>query len=57
MLLQLLACLVYLHSFNGCRLEALPASAIAAKLGIALCTFDFSGCGVSGGELVTLGYR
>lgn len=49
-------CVVYLHSQTGSRLEAKPCLDVLLPLNISVFTFDFSGCGLSGGEYVTLGY-
>jgi pimeloyl-ACP methyl ester carboxylesterase len=49
--------LIYMHGNAGCRLEA---EAYVPKLlshGINVCAFDFSGCGHSEGEYVTLGWK
>ena len=49
-------CLVYLHSHSATRLEGLPLlDEIMPKFN--LCVFDFSGCGKSTGEFVTLGIK
>jgi pimeloyl-ACP methyl ester carboxylesterase len=49
-----IACVVFLHTRGGCRLEGLfLRSHFLPKL--ALCVFDFAGSGHSEGEYITLG--
>ncbi|KAL4508085.1 hypothetical protein ABPG72_021458 [Tetrahymena utriculariae] len=49
---------VYLHGNAGTRLDSVPAvKHIVSKLGVDLCSFDFSGCGRSEGDFVTLGIK
>eukprot|EP01017_Pseudomicrothorax_dubius_P018458 TRINITY_DN2040_c0_g2_i6.p1 TRINITY_DN2040_c0_g2~~TRINITY_DN2040_c0_g2_i6.p1 ORF type:complete len:804 (-),score=171.97 TRINITY_DN2040_c0_g2_i6:144-2555(-) len=50
-------CLLYLHGNAGCRLDAYPIAMKLLPLGISVCCFDFSGCGRSGGDYVTLGWK
>lgn len=50
-------CIVYLHSQSGCRLEGLNLRDYCAERDYALCVFDFSSCGMSEGEYVSLGYH
>ena len=52
-----LPCVIYLHGNCSSRLEALPVANILLPLNITVFTFDFSGCGHSEGEYVTLGYK
>ena len=51
------ACLVYLHSHGGNRLEALSLLRHAGMLNMNLCCFDFAGSGMSEGKYTTLGLR
>ena len=44
-----------MHGNAGNRLESLPLLQYVIPAGYALLTFDFSGCGISQGDLVTLG--
>ncbi len=50
-------CVVFLHCNSGSRLDAKPLIDILIPMGIALATFDFSGSGISQGELITLGFN
>lgn len=50
-------CVIYLHSQTGCRLEGLTIRDRCAEIGVALCVFDFSGCGNSEGDYVSLGWH
>lgn len=50
-------CVIYMHGNAGNKLEGLEYARYLASKGINLCTFDFSGCGNSEGEYVTLGYK
>ena len=49
-------CVVYLHSQSGNRVEGLFLREYCAKNGFYLLLFDFSGCGVSEGQFVSLGH-
>jgi pimeloyl-ACP methyl ester carboxylesterase len=46
-----------MHGNAGNKLEGLSYTKEILGLGIDLCTFDFSGCGNSGGDYVTLGWK
>ena len=48
---------VYMHGNAGCKLEAEEYAEALLPLGINLFAFDFSGCGQSEGEWVTLGWK
>ncbi len=48
---------IYMHGNAGCRLEAESYAPMLLPLGINLFSFDFSGCGKSEGEWVTLGWK
>lgn len=50
-------CLVYCHSQSGNRIEGLFLQEFCIENGVGLCLFDFSGCGKSQGEFVTLGWK
>ncbi|GAB5359346.1 hypothetical protein AAMO2058_000536200 [Amorphochlora amoebiformis] len=50
-------CILYCHGASGGRLDGLTdAWEICMQHQLSLCTFDFSGCGLSQGETVTLGF-
>ena len=49
-------CVVYLHSQSGNRIEGLFLTEYCAKSNFYLLLFDFSGCGVSEGQYVSLGH-
>ncbi len=51
-----LPCVIYLHGNSSSRLEALPCIEVLLPLNITLFCFDFSGCGLSEGEYISLGY-
>ena len=48
---------LYMHGNAGCRLEAEAYVPHLLPLGINIFSFDFSGCGRSEGEWVTLGWK
>ncbi|CAD8049687.1 unnamed protein product [Paramecium primaurelia] len=50
-------CIIYLHSANGCRLEALRYVNDILNQNYMFLTFDFTGSGISDGNQVTYGYR
>eukprot|EP01017_Pseudomicrothorax_dubius_P027840 TRINITY_DN3254_c0_g1_i2.p1 TRINITY_DN3254_c0_g1~~TRINITY_DN3254_c0_g1_i2.p1 ORF type:complete len:793 (-),score=107.00 TRINITY_DN3254_c0_g1_i2:142-2520(-) len=50
-------CLIYLHGNGGSRLDGRQVVDLVIEHGISVMTFDFSGCGLSSGEFVTLGLR
>ena len=49
-------CVVYMHGNSSCRLEALDAVQYLLPQNISLFCFDFAGCGLSGGEYISLGW-
>jgi pimeloyl-ACP methyl ester carboxylesterase len=51
-----LPCVVYLHGNAGSRLDALPLLRYILPYNITMFTFDFSGCGLSEGEYISLGH-
>ena len=51
-----LPCIVFLHGNSACRVAALEALEVVLAEGATLFTLDFSGCGQSEGEWVTLGW-
>ena len=48
---------IYMHGNAGCKLEAEELAPYLLPQGINLFAFDFSGCGHSDGEWVTLGWK
>lgn len=51
-----LPCVIYLHGNCSSRIEALPAVEVLLPANITLFCFDFSGCGLSEGEYISLGW-
>mmetsp|Transcript_9515 Transcript_9515/g.29348 ORF Transcript_9515/g.29348 Transcript_9515/m.29348 type:complete len:580 (-) Transcript_9515:86-1825(-) len=51
-----LPCVIYMHGNCGCRLEAFDAVQRLLPYNITVFAFDFSGCGLSEGEYISLGY-
>eukprot|EP01122_Echinamoeba_exundans_P001789 TRINITY_DN1177_c0_g1_i2.p1 TRINITY_DN1177_c0_g1~~TRINITY_DN1177_c0_g1_i2.p1 ORF type:complete len:535 (+),score=122.08 TRINITY_DN1177_c0_g1_i2:106-1710(+) len=51
-----LPCVIYCHGNSGCRLDAQDAVRILLPMNIMVFAFDFSGCGLSSGEWVSLGF-
>jgi pimeloyl-ACP methyl ester carboxylesterase len=51
-----LPCIIYLHGNCSSRMEALSILQIILPLNITCFAFDFSGCGKSEGEYISLGY-
>jgi pimeloyl-ACP methyl ester carboxylesterase len=49
-------CIMYLHSHGGTAADALPMRHYFLPK-MAVCKFDFAGCGLSEGEYITLGPR
>jgi len=50
------SCVLHLHSSSGSRCEALQLLPFLLPMGVSVCSFDFTGCGKSEGEYVTLGH-
>jgi fermentation-respiration switch protein FrsA (DUF1100 family) len=50
-------CLIYLHTHNGSKLEAVPLVESILGLGLNVCIFDFAGYGNSEGSTVSLGCK
>lgn len=50
-------CVIYMHGNAGNKLEGTPYIELLQEACINLFTFDFSGCGNSEGEWVTLGWK
>lgn len=50
-------CLIYLHTHNGSKLEALPMTEQILAMGLNYCIFDFAGYGNSEGKTVSLGCK
>jgi hypothetical protein len=52
----ILPCVIYMHTHNSSRLEALPILPVLLPSNINVFTFDFCGCGLSEGDFVSLGW-
>jgi alpha/beta superfamily hydrolase len=50
-------CVIYLHGNCSSRVEGVQAANVLLPMNITVFAFDFSGCGKSEGEWVTLGYK
>ena len=50
-------CVIYMHGNAGNKQEGTSYAQVLLPLGVDLFTFDFSGCGNSEGEWVTLGWK
>lgn len=48
---------IYMHGNAGCKLEGESYRNLLLPAGINIFSFDFSGCGLSEGEWVTLGHK
>merc|ERR1711974_48362 len=46
-----------MHGNSSCRIEAVEQLPMLLKMGITLFAFDFSGCGLSEGDTITLGWN
>jgi pimeloyl-ACP methyl ester carboxylesterase len=51
-----LPCIVYLHANGSCRLEAVQYKQIILAAGVHFFCFDFSACGLSGGDYGSVGH-
>lgn len=52
-----LPCVIYLHCNAGSRLESLSLLRSLLPANITVFTFDFSGCGISEGDYISLGWN
>lgn len=50
-------CVVYLHGNSSSRFESIQLFKFLTRFDISLCSFDFSGCGLSEGEYISLGWH
>ena len=50
-------CIIYMHGNASNKMEGLQYAPLLAQHGLNLVTFDFSGCGKSQGDWVTLGHK
>lgn len=50
-------CVIYMHGNAGNKMEGMYYAQSLLPHGINLCCFDFSGCGNSEGQFVTLGHK
>ena len=50
------ACVIYLHGNASCQLEGTYLIPFLVPIGISVLCFDFSGCGLSQGHRISLGY-
>jgi hypothetical protein len=49
-------CVIYLHGNASSRLEGRALVDLLVPYDIAYCILDFAGCGLSGGDFISLGY-
>ena len=54
---ETMPCVIYMHGNAGNKMEGLQYAEEVAAAGMNMCCFDFSGCGKSEGEWVTLGHK
>eukprot|EP00959_Pyramimonas_sp_CCMP1952_P128715 2691729-Pyramimonas_sp.AAC.1 len=52
---QALPCVIYCHGNSGNRTEALAVVKALLPLNFTVIAFDWGGCGLSGGDYITLG--
>lgn len=50
------SCIIYMHGNASCQLEGAFLVPIFVPAGVSVLCFDFSGCGRSGGEYISLGF-
>jgi alpha/beta superfamily hydrolase len=50
-------CVIYLHGNSSSRTEAINAVNVLLPMDMTVFSFDFSGCGKSEGDWVTLGFK
>lgn len=50
-------CVIYLHGNSSSRFESIQLLKFISKYDISLCSFDFSGCGLSEGDYISLGWH
>eukprot|EP00301_Raphidiophrys_heterophryoidea_P019903 c4725_g1_i1.p1 GENE.c4725_g1_i1~~c4725_g1_i1.p1 ORF type:complete len:515 (-),score=144.80 c4725_g1_i1:131-1675(-) len=48
--------IIYMHGNASCRVECLSTLCVCLSTGATVFAFDFSGCGMSEGEYISLGY-
>jgi hypothetical protein len=53
---QKLPCVVYMHGNSSCRVEAIEYVETILSIGATVLAFDFSGCGLSEGPYISLGW-
>lgn len=51
------SCVLYLHCNTGTRLDVKPYLKELIPEGFSVCSFDFAGCGISGGDYISLGHN
>ncbi|CAK94345.1 unnamed protein product (macronuclear) [Paramecium tetraurelia] len=51
------SCVLYLHGYNGSRLEAVQYASFVCKSDFDFCSFDFQAAGQSEGDFVTFGLK
>lgn len=52
-----LPCVIYMHGNASSRLEAFNAAYTLLPENVTVFTFDFSGCGLSEGDYISLGWH